>query len=443
MAEDVQLSSNQTEKLLQFQDLTGIEEMDRCREILQTHNWDLEVAVQDTLNMREGSPSIYRPPSNSMPTVVTNFPNQRFYQAVRVWRPQGIFGWGYFLLSFPFNFIYQSLLSIMRFAWSLIHPDPRRYVTDPLGDVLSFIQSYQSKYGPVHPVFYQGTYSQALNDAKRELKFLLIYLHGDDHQDTPYFCRTTLANQDVIAFINTRFLFWACSVNLPEGYRVSQALRENGYPFLAVIVLRDNRMTVVARLEGPVEPTELIQRLQRIMNDNETSLVAARLDRQERSLNQTIREEQDQAYLESLRADQEKERIKKEEDERKEQQEREEHEKKLAEQFKKDEIRRLKVELADQVPDEPPPNEPDTIRLMIKLPEGRRLERRFRRDHSLKYLYYFVFCHDQSPDCFQIVTNFPRRVLPCEPTRDCPEPPSFREAGLSQSEMLFVQDLDT
>ena len=42
-------------------------------------------------------------------------------------------------------------------------------------------------------------------------------------------------------------LFWGCSVNSPEGYRVSQALRESTYPFLAVIVLRQNRMMVVGR----------------------------------------------------------------------------------------------------------------------------------------------------------------------------------------------------
>lgn len=30
---------------------------------------------------------------------------------------------------------------------------------------------------------------KALNDAKRELRFLLVYLHGDDHQDTDEFCR--------------------------------------------------------------------------------------------------------------------------------------------------------------------------------------------------------------------------------------------------------------
>lgn len=33
---------------------------------------------------------------------------------------------------------------------------------------------------------------------------------------------------------------------------MSQALKENTYPFLAVIVLRENRMTVVAKIEGPI-----------------------------------------------------------------------------------------------------------------------------------------------------------------------------------------------
>ncbi len=32
---------------------------------------------------------------------------------------------------------------------------------------------------------------QALNAAKQELRFLLVYLHGDEHQDTQQFCRYT------------------------------------------------------------------------------------------------------------------------------------------------------------------------------------------------------------------------------------------------------------
>lgn len=51
----------------------------------------------------------------------------------------------------------------------------------------------------------------------------------------------------------------------------------------------------------------LMERLQAIMSDNEAFLVVARADRQERNLTQALRQEQDEAYLESLRADQQKE----------------------------------------------------------------------------------------------------------------------------------------
>lgn len=398
--------------------------------------------MQDTLNMREGTPSVFRPPPPSPPPVITHPPDQRVYHAVRPWQPRGLFDWGYFLLSIPFSFAYSIFLSVTRFALSLIRPDPRRIVADPLGDVFQFIREFERQYGTVHPVFYQGTYSQALNDAKQELRFLLVYLHGEEHQDTDEFCRSTLGNADVINFIDTSMLFWACSVKYPEGYRVSQTLRENTYPFLAVIVLRDNKMTAVARLEGPTEPDVLIRRLQLIMNDNEASLIAARLERQERSLNQTLRQQQDEAYEESLRADQEKERRRRELQEQKNREEMERREREIAEQRRKEEIQRQKIELATQIPEEPTTDGPDILRLMIKLPVGTRLERRFNKNDSLKHLYYFVFCHEESPDSFQIVTNFPRRVLPCEPTPSCPEPPTFAEAGLSNSEMVFVQDLE-
>ena len=61
-------------------------------------------------------------------------------------------------------------------------------VTDPLGDVTGFINSYNSRYSE-HPVFYQGTYAQALNDAKNELRFLIVYLHSESATETQNFCR--------------------------------------------------------------------------------------------------------------------------------------------------------------------------------------------------------------------------------------------------------------
>ena len=39
------LSTEQTVKLLQFQDLTGIDDLSVCRDVLHRHRWDLEVFI--------------------------------------------------------------------------------------------------------------------------------------------------------------------------------------------------------------------------------------------------------------------------------------------------------------------------------------------------------------------------------------------------------------
>merc|ERR1719209_2665329 len=84
-----------------------------------------------------------------------------------------------------------------------------------------------------------------------------------------------------------------------------------------MIVLRENRMSVVARFEGLIEPETFLTSITRIISDNETSLEVVRADRRERAISQHLRQEQDAAYLESLLVDQEKERRRKEEEEEK------------------------------------------------------------------------------------------------------------------------------
>uniref|UniRef100_A0A8W8NFW0 UBX domain-containing protein n=1 Tax=Magallana gigas TaxID=29159 RepID=A0A8W8NFW0_MAGGI len=159
-----------------------------------------------------------------------------------------------------------------------------------------------------------------------------------------------------------------------------------------------------------VWPGELIEKLERILQDNEASLIAARAEREERDFTQTLRREQDAAILNSLKADQEKER------------------------------ERIKEELKIEIPEKPAVDDPDVIRIVLKLPHGSRNEKIFLKNQSLKFLYDFAFCHEDCPDDFHVVTNFPRRTLPCEPSKNGPDPPSFEEAGLGKNEMLFVQD---
>ena len=59
----------------------------------------------------------------------------------------------------------------------------------------------------------------------------------------------------------------------------------------------------------------------------------------------------------------------------------------------------------------------------------------------LQVVYDFVFIQEDAPQEFQLLTNYPRRVLPCQPSTDSPTVPSIAEAGLGQKEMIYVQDV--
>lgn len=451
--ESRELSNEEMEKLVQLQDLTGIDDLQICRALLESKNWDLEATAREHLNLPNHSPPV-------SPPLVVEAPNSR--QIIRPHShrignssPQTFVTWAMYLFSMPFRLTYRTFFGVFDFVLSIFGlsggrpPSIQRrsstYFSRPEEDVAHFIVEFDAKYGSDHVQFHTGSYSKALEEAKRDLKFLLVYLHSATHQDTDEFCQKTLKSTTLRDFVeNMNVIFWACSVETPEGYRVSQALRESSYPFLALIVLRQNKMMVVGRIEGLMPTTEaLCQRLQEVIRDNEAYIVAASAERAERNINAEIRQEQDAAFQETLRLDQERERLKLEAEEAKKRAEEEEKARIQAEIERKDDIKRQKIELASYIPEEPKADEPEAVRIVIKLPEGQRLERRFYKQQSLKYLYYYVFCHPDSPDEFDITTNFPRKVLNCKPTPDDQDdPPSFQDAGLGKSTMLFVNDLE-
>ncbi|XP_054082820.1 FAS-associated factor 2 [Zeugodacus cucurbitae] len=453
------LSNEQTEKILQFQDITGIEDMNICRDVLIRHQWDLEVAFQEQMNIREGIPTTYAASRDvRAPAVIddrflqqifsANMPGGRSARGGMGPIPRSFTGIIGYVINMVFQYCYSTFASVLNALLSLGRND-ERIVTDPVGDVMSFIRSYNERY-PSHPVFYQGTYAQALNDAKQELRFLLIYLHKDptNNPDVDSLCRTTLSNQSVIDFVNRNMLFWGCDVSSPEGYRVSHTLNMHVYPTMVLIALRNNRMVVVGRFEGDCMPEELTRRMQTVISANEIWLSQARADRLERNLTQTLRQQQDEAYQLSLRADEEKERLRQLERDAVRQAEEAIERERAEEARKKEEIAQLKIELADLVPNEPPAGTADAISVVFKLPNGARLERRFLNSNSLIDVYNYLFCHPSSPDEFEITTNFPKRVLYASSSNSGAvingngNQTTLAEAGLKHREVLFVNDLE-
>lgn len=122
-----------------------------------------------------------------------------------------------------------------------------------------------------------------------------------------------------------------------------------------------------------------------------------------------LREQQDADYHESLRADQ----LKEEALARQRQQE------ELAQQEAEEAARRLQQSLAlkeASLPDEPSPEADDTVQLVIRLPEGGKLKRRFRTSHQLQSVFDFVdvFAGQTvgiEPGKYNLVSQFPRRVF--------------------------------
>ena len=264
------LSPEQGELLVQLQDMTGLQDLGVCRALLESKDWDLEAVAREQLGGQSDSEEDLEEEEE---VVEVN--------RAAVARPESSMGWLLYILTFPSRVITSSINIFWSFLSSLM---PGRVTNQTSGreDVAQFCREFEQQFGPRHPAFTRLGYYQALEEAKRDLRFLLVYLHCEDHQDTERFCRQVLSCETVIQQIqDLNIMFWACSVRRAEGYKVSQALRENTYPFLSLIVLRQHRMVVVARQEGILTSDRLTDWLRRTVTEYEAFIVAARADREE------------------------------------------------------------------------------------------------------------------------------------------------------------------
>lgn len=98
--------------------------------------------------------------------------------------------------------------------------------------------------------------------------------------------------------------------------------------------------------------------------------------RAERSATQSLRQQQDRAYEESLRADQEKDRKREEERLVREKEEAQRVAELNAKEMKIQQIKQEKEETSQKIPLEPEPSNPNACHIQIKLGE-RTVKRRF------------------------------------------------------------------
>ncbi|CAN6300393.1 unnamed protein product [Urochloa humidicola] len=462
------------DKVSYFQAVTGISDPDLCTEILAAHNWDLQVAVSSitanpsspTATASASASTSSREPAPSAPLADAEFvappppmplPPQQQQQPGIAWKlvtlPFYVVSGGVGLVAGTFRLgawvaggVLSRSLSLLGLAGQA-GGDRLLELPPSAAEAADFVAEFEREFGAGRgPRFVAEGFTDALQRSQREFKLLFVYLHSPDHPDTPAFCGGCLCAEPVAAFIDENFVAWGGSIRRTEGFKMSNSLNASRFPFCAVAMASTNqRIMLLQQVEGPKSPEEMITILQRVLEECAPSLVAARIEAEERLNNQRLREEQDAAYRAALEADQARERERLEELERREREaaeaerKRKEEEEALARAAqeaaeKEAALARRRQEKAMALGAEPEKG-PGITRVLIRFPTGERKERRFHSSATVTSLYDYV----DSLDClksekYSLVSNFPRVTYGPEK-----HSMTLEEAGLHPQASLFIE----
>lgn len=310
---------------------------------------------------------------------------------------------------------------------------------DPKNTAARFVRQFEETYGADSGLpFFEGGYTQALDRAKAELKYLVVVLQSDEHDETAPFVRNVLLAPQVVELLKRDdVVLWAGNVAESEAYLVASGLDVTKFPFACLVAPAPKTptsttvvMSVLARAQGALSADEFVTTIEEKMEAHQPKLLALVLDRQERESSQRLRREQDAAYERSLAADRARAQAAREAEEQAAAARRAEQEAAQAAEQQaalRDSWRRWRA--ANLAP-EPPAGE-KAARIGVRLEDGTRLVRRFGSDSTLEDIYAFVECHsflDSSahttspakPDNythkydFSLVSPMPRRVIPVD-----------------------------
>ncbi|EGD76672.1 hypothetical protein PTSG_12671 [Salpingoeca rosetta] len=320
--------------------------------------------------------------------------------------------WRGLLFSFLFDATFNVLECILSFFGTLVPGLDLLALLPRRRHQRSFVEMLPDlARGAPAPAFADADFDTVKREANRQCKLLLVYLHAPRHADADSFVHDTLCAPDVVAYLNETFVLWGCNAETTLGRRLSRNMQAATFPFVGVLLPKSGTPKLVAAIQGALDAATFLAQLRGVCERVEPLLVVERTEREQRMQTQRLREEQDQAYQESLRKDRERQRLKEEEERRAREEEEAAQRAQLEEQQRKQEEEEKRKETKTQLPPEPQEDE-ERILVAIKLPDGSRVKRHFRPSEQVKVMYDFVFSHhDQVTGAFTLYTMRPRRPL--------------------------------
>ncbi|KAI2622098.1 UBX domain-containing protein [Xylaria nigripes] len=266
-----------------------------------------------------------------------------------------------------------------------------------------FRREFEEEYGTNALPFYEGGFAQALDLAKRDLKFLLIVLMSPEHDDTESYTRDTLLVPEVVNFINdpvNNIILWGGNVLDSEAYQVAAEYNCTKYPFSCLVCLTpkegSTRMSIVKRLPGLLSPSAYLAEIQTTINKYGPDLLAVRAERTAQEVARNLRTEQDDAYERSLARDRERAKQRREAEAAAAAEEKkalEEAEATARRERQRQQWRRWRATTIKPEPDAST-NAKEIVRLALMMPTTGRVLRRFSAETTVEELYAFVECYD-------------------------------------------------
>lgn len=153
---------------------------------------------------------------------------------------------------------------------------------DAAAQAHQFAAAFTAKYGNRHPNWTEDSWLNAAVVAHQQYKFLFVYLHSPEHENTGAYVRNVLTSPEVVEYVNEHFVSWGGDVRQPDAFGLSGRLNISTYPAVVLLAFSGTRTKLVAAAQGLVSKQQLLAVLRRVVEEQGMMLTAERLEREER-----------------------------------------------------------------------------------------------------------------------------------------------------------------
>ncbi|XP_020595281.1 plant UBX domain-containing protein 10-like [Phalaenopsis equestris] len=350
------------------------------------------------------------------------------------------------IMRLPYNILEEISRFIGGEATARSNPsylDPQENI-DIIPEEWYFLNVFEQKYGESHPFFYPKRLMEVLKIAKKESKFVFVYLHAPDHPLTSLFCRETLCSELAAQFLDANFVSWGAVASRGEGLDLTRMLRVSSFPFCAVLALPvEKAIVVLQQVEGTVSPEALVEILQRTLEEQGAAFRLSIVEEEEMiRANRELREEQDKSYLAALQKDKEKEEFlsaskssRKSNDEKLPRKPVQKHSPLILKEDSKKTARPKEASKETQKENTTLRKRHPYTRILIRFPNGTKKEQKFLSTDTIRSIYKYIDSLDiPGVGSYQLIWNFPRKVYGHEQLDM-----TLGEAGLHPNAALFME----